>query len=349
MSISVASSIIFSIAVSSAQLVNLAQWMAADFSNQTQAFANPPFVAHIRVCMRPLLFQFLGVLSFYLEQAYDFSLKCVRKLEKLGKMGKLLQQLTLGLILAISLVILGILGDIQPVFATSPPSPLSCRLGVYLLSLQDFNISEKSFSADFWIWINCPTQSPDILQRIDFLNSKEINPSLDSEEQKGEIYWATHKIQGVFQHNWDIRSFPFDRHILTIDLEHGLLDKKQLVYIADNQNSSYQKDIKIDGWNITDFRVTEYTKEYNTTYGDPTLQPGTVSEFSHIQIAITIQRSSLIVFLKLTTAVYTAVGISFAIYLVQEFEARLGALIGALFAIVINQQVVDSTGSIPLS
>lgn len=58
----------------SAQLVNLAQWMAADFSNQAQAFANPPFFAHIRVCMRPLPFQFLGALSFYLEQAYDFSL-----------------------------------------------------------------------------------------------------------------------------------------------------------------------------------------------------------------------------------------------------------------------------------
>jgi len=270
-------------------------------------------------------------------------MQCVRKLQKLEGWGKLLRRLTLGLILTISFAVVGSLGSMQPVLSTSAVSPLSCSLGVYLLSLQDFNISDKSFSADFWIWINCPTQSPDILQSIDFLNSKEINPSLDSEEQKGNIYWATHKIQGIFKHNWDIRNFPFDRHILTIDLEHGLLDKKQLVYIPDQQNSSYQKDIKIDGWNITDFRITEYTKEYNTTYGDPTLEPGAVSQFSHIEIAITIQRASLIIFLKLTTAVYTAVGISFAIYLVQEFEARLGALIGALFSIVINQQVVDST------
>jgi hypothetical protein len=58
----------------SSQLVTLAQWMAADFSNQEQAFANPPFFAHIRVCMRPLPLDFMGGLSFYLEQAYDFSL-----------------------------------------------------------------------------------------------------------------------------------------------------------------------------------------------------------------------------------------------------------------------------------
>ena len=52
----------------------LARWMAADFSNQEQAFINPPFFAHIRVCMRPLPSPFLGGVSFFLEQAYDFML-----------------------------------------------------------------------------------------------------------------------------------------------------------------------------------------------------------------------------------------------------------------------------------
>lgn len=50
----------------------LAQWMAADFSNQEQAFENPPFFAHIRVCMRPLPPQLLSGFSFYVEQAYDY-------------------------------------------------------------------------------------------------------------------------------------------------------------------------------------------------------------------------------------------------------------------------------------
>jgi hypothetical protein len=48
--------------------------MAADFSNQEQAFINPPFFAHIRVCIRPLPLSFLSVPSLFLEQAYDFML-----------------------------------------------------------------------------------------------------------------------------------------------------------------------------------------------------------------------------------------------------------------------------------
>ena len=59
----------------SQDIVTLARWMAADFSNQEQAFENPPFFAHIRVCMRPLPENFLGGMSLFLEQAYDFMLK----------------------------------------------------------------------------------------------------------------------------------------------------------------------------------------------------------------------------------------------------------------------------------
>lgn len=50
----------------------LAKLMAADFSNQQQALDNPPFFAHIRVCMRPLPEALLGGTSLFLEQAYDF-------------------------------------------------------------------------------------------------------------------------------------------------------------------------------------------------------------------------------------------------------------------------------------
>ncbi|NET36215.1 MAG: chorismate-binding protein [Cyanothece sp. SIO1E1] len=56
-------------------VLTLARWMAADFSNQAQAFANPPLFAHIRVCMRPLPSKFMPGLSLYLEQAYDFMLE----------------------------------------------------------------------------------------------------------------------------------------------------------------------------------------------------------------------------------------------------------------------------------
>ncbi|NJM73629.1 MAG: chorismate-binding protein [Scytonema sp. RU_4_4] len=58
----------------STDIATLARWMAADFSNQEQAFENPPFFAHIRVCIRPLPLELLSGVSLFLEQAYDYQL-----------------------------------------------------------------------------------------------------------------------------------------------------------------------------------------------------------------------------------------------------------------------------------
>ncbi|ACK65443.1 protein of unknown function DUF1001 [Rippkaea orientalis PCC 8801] len=58
----------------STDLSTLARWMSADFSNQEQAYENPPFFAHIRVCIRPLPLSVFPEPTLFLEQAYDFML-----------------------------------------------------------------------------------------------------------------------------------------------------------------------------------------------------------------------------------------------------------------------------------
>lgn len=58
----------------STDVKTLARWMAGDWSNQAQAYDNPPFFAHIRVCMRPLPPDLLSETSLFLEQAYDYAL-----------------------------------------------------------------------------------------------------------------------------------------------------------------------------------------------------------------------------------------------------------------------------------
>jgi hypothetical protein len=67
----------------STDIKTLARWMAADFSNQAQAFENPPFFAHIRVCMRPLPSEQLAGTCFLVEQAYDINLNAPYRLRVL--------------------------------------------------------------------------------------------------------------------------------------------------------------------------------------------------------------------------------------------------------------------------
>ena len=57
-----------------ATLIELAQLMAGDFSNQKQAFEFPQTFAHIRIFFRPLPFSFFNGVGFYSEQTYDYDL-----------------------------------------------------------------------------------------------------------------------------------------------------------------------------------------------------------------------------------------------------------------------------------
>lgn len=52
----------------------LARWIAGDFSNQEQAFADPRNYAHIRLFFRPLPWSFFSGIGFYSEQVYNHDL-----------------------------------------------------------------------------------------------------------------------------------------------------------------------------------------------------------------------------------------------------------------------------------
>jgi hypothetical protein len=52
------------------RLLRLAHYLAGDFSNQAQAWENPPLFAQIQVCYAPLPWQVLETFGFYVEQAY---------------------------------------------------------------------------------------------------------------------------------------------------------------------------------------------------------------------------------------------------------------------------------------
>ncbi len=56
-------------------LIQLAQWMAGDFSNRQQAIDTPREFAHIHVLFRPLPGSFFdGAIGMYSEQVYDYDL-----------------------------------------------------------------------------------------------------------------------------------------------------------------------------------------------------------------------------------------------------------------------------------
>ena len=234
------------------------------------------------------------------------------------------------------------------VLAQEGETPQSCKIGVCLTSLHDLNISAKTFSADMWIWSNCLTEELTPLQSMEFVNANQYEAKLDYSEVKDGIVWSQRKVNGVFRHNWDVHNYPFDRHTLIIEVEEAAYDTSSFVYEADSANSTYSPSIYLDGWKITNFEILNSQTAYTTTFGDPTLESGGGSAYTKLEVAISIARTELTSFLKLTGPVYIAFAVallSLLLYLENSgiLSAQIGLLAGSLFATVINLSIASTS------
>ena len=92
-----------------------------------------------------------------------------------------------------------------------------CPIGVYVTSLRDLDPVGDSFGIDFWVWsVHPPGDNP--LDRLEFVNAKQIETRLERTTQRGDLEWSRLKARATVLHDWDLTDFPFDRQTLTLDL-----------------------------------------------------------------------------------------------------------------------------------
>lgn len=219
----------------------------------------------------------------------------------------------------------------------------TCKLGLYLTNVYDFNIEDKSFMADFWLWMNYKNDSLKFDDALELPNSKNAEFSHYSLEKKGDINWATQKCKAQVMHQWDVSKFPFDEQRLTIELEDARYDASQLIYIADTANSKVDCAFNSKEWSIVSFNVKEDQRSYKTTYGNPELSGS--STYPRVVAELVISRNnSWMMLAKMLTGAYVAFLISCLVFFVssENQDSRFGLCVGGLFAAIGNKYIVES-------
>ena len=220
-------------------------------------------------------------------------------------------------------------------------TPDTVKVGVFVTSIFDFSLSDRSYSVDFWMWLHYRNDSLNLLESTEISNSKEYTYLLSDIETTNGINWATQKCKAIIKKEWDVTNFPFDRQVLTIELEESILDTSELVYLADTANSRFDRRISVDGWKITHFSISAAEKNYRTTYGDPHLSGE--STYASAEVIFHFSRDGISMFFKLFTGIYVAFFISVLVFFMgPENPERFGVLVGTLFAGIGNKYVVDS-------
>jgi hypothetical protein len=221
-------------------------------------------------------------------------------------------------------------------------APVQVKVWTWLLKIENVNYPNDELTVDMFVTF---AYDPKFKDKIDPMKHFEVVEAksvtiCEQEErarpEKGD-YHQSFRCIAVIGHNWDIRSFPFDRHKIRVSIEDSTDKAGTLVYVADPDSG--REEIAVRDRKIADYSVS--AGKHTWGWGDG---------YATYQIDFTLKpQHPWGMFQKLFLAVFIAIAVALLSFFVaaDDLNSRSGLLIGGLFAAIANQYVVSS--SLPIA
>jgi len=222
--------------------------------------------------------------------------------------------------------------------------PDTVKAGVYITSIHDIDFKEKEYTVNLWLWLKYKDKKFDFVQNLEVPQAKSVVKSYSTIDSTGGQTYLLMKLQCVMKDSWAIDNFPFDSQKLRFSIENSQFDSDALVFSADTLGNHFDPRFTLRGWNIDSINVTTGTKVYETGFGDESLaKPHT--EYSNFKVLLRINRDATGLFWKMFLGMYMAFLIAYMCFYIHtdSIDSRFGLSVGALFAVIGNKYIVDSS------
>ncbi|HEV7571827.1 MAG TPA: hypothetical protein VGQ21_10050 [Thermoanaerobaculia bacterium] len=230
--------------------------------------------------------------------------------------------------------------------APVPAGPERVVVGIWVTQIYDLDPTGGSFTATFWLWTRHRGGNIRPLDTIHILGAKKVESEPTLTLVKAGQVWDQKFFRAVIRYAWELREYPFDEHTFVIRFEDGLYDSETLIYLPDRQQSGIDLGAMGSRWSIGFFRFDAELRRSPTTYGDPTLtKPKSFS--AQGVVTVYAERRQTIIFVKLLIGAYVALLLALLSYRIKTdqptlFSARVGLLVGSLFATVVNLRSTEA-------
>ena len=215
------------------------------------------------------------------------------------------------------------------------------QTGAYILRLSKVLPREGSFDVDMWLWFRWKGADVRPDQTFELANGIITSRSESQVEDDGGTNYATVRVQATIFHDFDVRRFPLDNHVSTLNLEDAELNDTQLSYVAD-EGIALDPAVNVAGWKVTLHTPNVAPHVYNTTYGLRSAEAagGTYSRFA---LPITLERTSYGPLFKSFWISALAVLLGLLAFLIKadDLDARFGMGVGSIFAASANAFVIS--------
>jgi hypothetical protein len=223
-------------------------------------------------------------------------------------------------------------------------SPVEVTAGVYVDRVSEFSVREGTWTVDCFVWFRWRGDGVAPGERFQVVDgSIESKVQEEAFEREGEHY-ERYRLTARISKYFDVSRFPRDDHQLLINIECPDHQRAELLFVADQENSSVSSRVRIPAYVAGKAQIIEKPHSYKTTRGDPRLANGVKSTYSQLRMGIPISRYSWGYYFKMFQALYVAVAIAMLAMFVKptNVDPRFGLGVGGLFAAVANSYVTSS-------
>jgi hypothetical protein len=230
--------------------------------------------------------------------------------------------------------------------AAAPAAPVKVVVGAYVNRVTQMSLRENHFDVDFYVWFRWTGGDKDFdpLKTFDVANGSITQRTGEVHEEHKDFHYASCRIDAEITQFFDVSRFPFDDHVLRIEIEDTQSEAEFLTYVADAENSSVSPQAQVPGWTIVGPSAEVVPHRYGTNYGNIDLATGNASVYSEYSLSIPLQRSGVGYFAKLFFGLFIAVGIALLALHIKptDLDPRFGLPVGSIFAAVGSLYVVTS-------
>ena len=215
------------------------------------------------------------------------------------------------------------------------------QAGAYVLRLSKVSPRDGSFDVDMWLWFRWlgADVRPDLT--FELANGIITSRSESQVEDDGGVNYATVRVQATIFHEFDVRRFPLDDHVITIQLEDAELNDTQLSYAVD-EGVALDPAVNVAGWKVNLLAPTVAPHVYDTNYGLRSAEQAG-GTYSRLTLPIALERTSYGPLFKSFWISALAVLLGLLAFLIKadDLDARFGMGVGSIFAASANAFVIS--------
>ena len=242
-------------------------------------------------------------------------------------------------------IIIFLLGILSQLISYSQESkPDTVKVGVYVTSIHDIDFKQKEYAVQLWLWLKYKNRDIDFAKNLEIPMAKSVDKSFTTIDSSGDQVYMQMKLLCVMKDSWRIENFPFDRQTLRFSIENSQFDSKSLVYVADTVGKHFDPRFTLRGWTIDSCILLTGTRTYETGFGDESLvKPRT--EYGVFRLRLSIIRDAGGLFWKMFLGMYIAFLIAYVCFYIHSdgMDSRFSLSVGALFAVIGNKYIIDSS------